>query len=346
LSSVNYFFPSATIIITEAINNARSRALESLINFGFWVRRHLPEDKVPEVTNILTKRISDDTEIPLTRPEHALLGRHFGNIYALNRDWAAQQKDIFFPQENETVWRDAFASYIFFNHPFKQLFEILRDDFSYATQNINVLTSDKEDGKELVDRLGQHLFTYYLWEVYPLTGEESLIERFYDKTTNDRSHWAQLFDYVGRSLKKSGDHLDRALIDRIIAFFNWRFEVAEPLELQEFTFWLEAECLDPAWRLRSYSKILDLKGIKDMGLFLEVKALNKLIPDNLPLVVECFVKITDDMDQGNQMYISAKEAKPTIKTGLNAEDPQVRENAERAKENLLRLGHFGYLDIE
>jgi hypothetical protein len=68
--------------------------------------------------------------------------------------------------------------------------------------------------------------------------------------------------------------------------------------------------------------------------------------DNLPLVVQCFAKITDAMDQGNQMYISAKEAKPIIKAGLNAKDPHVRENAERAKENLLRLGHFGYLDIK
>jgi len=39
--------------ITEAINNTRSRALESLVNFGFWVHRHLPVDNLPEVTDIL-----------------------------------------------------------------------------------------------------------------------------------------------------------------------------------------------------------------------------------------------------------------------------------------------------
>jgi hypothetical protein len=46
------------------------------------------------------------------------------------------------------------------------------------------------------------------------------------------------------------------------------------------------------------------------------------------------------------MYISVKEAKPILKAGLTAEDPQIRENAERAKENLLRLGRFDYLDVE
>ena len=332
--------------ITEAINNTRSRSLESLVNFGFWIRRQLPEDQLPEVTDILAERLSENAEIPLTRPEQALLGMHFGNLCTLNRDWAAQQREIFFPQANGAVWQDAFGSYIRFNRPVKLTFEILRGEFEYAIENLNILANEKGDGRELIDRLGQHLFTYYLWEVYPLTGDESLLECFYDKTKDDRKRWGQLFDHVGRSLRNSGRYLDKTLTDRIIAFFDWRFEATEPLELQEFTFWLEAECLGSDWRLQSYSKILDLGRGKDVGLSLEVRALNKLLPNHLALVVECFAKITDAMDQGTQMYISADEAKPILKAGLTAEDPQVRENAERARENLLRLGRFDYLDVE
>jgi len=331
--------------ITEAINNTRSRALESLVNFGFWIRRQLPEVHLPEVTDILAKRIAEDAEIPLTRPEHALLGMHFGNLCTLNRDWAAQQREIFFPQAKQSVWRDAFGSYIRFNRPVKLTFEILRGEFEYAIENLNILAAEKDSGKELVDRLGQHLFTYYLWEVYPLTGNESLLDRFYDKTKDDRKRWVQLFDHVGRSLRNSGRHLEKALTDRIIAFFDWRFEAAEPIELQEFTFWLEAECLDPDWRLQSYSKILDLGRGKDVGLSLQVRALNKLLPNHLALVVECFAKITDAMDQGAHMYVSADEAKPILRAGLNVNDPQVRENAERARENLLRGGRFDFLDV-
>jgi predicted nucleic acid-binding protein len=332
--------------ITEAINNTRSRALESLINFGFWVRRQLPEDPLPEVTDILEKRIAEDAEIPLTRPEHALLGMQFGNICILDRDWAAQQRRIFFPQTNEFVWWDAFGSYIRFNQPAKLTFEILRDEFEYAIKNLNILVTQKGDGKELIDRLGQHLFTYYLWKVYPLTGNESLLERFYNKTKDDRKRWGQLFDHVGRSLSNSGRQLDKVLTERIITFFDWRFEAAESLELQEFTFWLKAECLDPSWRLQSYSKILDLGLVKDVGLSLQLRALSKLLPNHLALVVECFAKITDVMGPDTQMYISADVAKPILKAGLNAEDSQVCENAERARENLLRLGRFDYLDIE
>lgn len=118
------------------------------------------------------------------------------------------------------------------------------------------------------------------------------------------------------------------------------------MELQEFTCWLEAECLDPEWRLKSYAKILDRGLIKDAGLWIEVRVLNKLLANHLALVVECFAKITDVMKQGMQVYISPDEAKPIIKAGLTAEAIQVRENAERAREKLLRLGCFDYFNFE
>lgn len=331
--------------IAEAINRTRSRAVESLINFGFWIRRHLPEDPVSEVTNILSNRVAEDAEIPLTRPEQALLGMHFGSLCGLNRDWAVEQREVLFPQADVPVWRDAFGSYIRYNRPVKVTFEILRGEFEYALEHINVLTAEQDDGKELVDRLGQHLFSYYLWQVYPLKGDESLLARFYEKTKDDRKRWAQLFDHVGRIFRNSGKQLDKEFTDRAIAYFDWRLEAAEPLELQEFTFWLDAECLDSEWRLISYSKILELGCGKDVGLSLEVKALNKLLQAHLPLVVECFAKITDAMEQSTQMYISADEAKPILRSGLNSEDPEVRENAKRARENLLRSGRFDFLDL-
>ncbi|MEH6625627.1 MAG: hypothetical protein V7739_04230 [Motiliproteus sp.] len=338
--------PSHDDPITEAINNTRSRALESLVYFGFWIRRYLPEDTVPEVTSILSNRMGRDAEVPLTRPEYALLGRQFGNLCVLNRDWCIDQLGTLFPKDNVPVWQDVFGSYIRFNRPAKVVFEILQGEFEYLLERLDDQTIEKAEDRELVDMLGQHLFTYYLWEVFPLTGEESLLARFYDKTRNDREHWAQLFDHAGRSLRNSGNHLDKALVDRAIAYFDWRFETAEPLELQKFTFWLEAECLDSEWRLRSYAMILDYGREKNAGLSLEMRALNKMFPDHLSLVIECFAKITGTMDQDTQMYLSADEAKPILRAGLNAEEAQTREAAERAREDLLRLGRFDYLDMQ
>lgn len=331
--------------INEAINNTRSRALESLVNFGFWIRRHLPEDPLPEVTDILSRRLAENSDSALTRPERAILAMHFGNLCALNREWAICHRERLFPQASATDWQDAFGSYLRFNRPTKTTFEILREDFEFALSNISLLTITKVTREEFVEKLGQHLFTHYLWVAYPLRGDQSLLERFYEKTNGDVANWAQLFDHVGRLLRNNGKELNKDLCERVVTFFDWRLEVAEPQELQQFTFWLDAECLDPEWRLRSYSKVLDLRRGKDKGLYQEVRYINKLLPRHLPLVTECFLKITNAMDHDKQIYISDDDAKPILRAGLSAEDPRIRQDAERARENLLRLGRFDYLDL-
>lgn len=332
--------------ITEAINNTRSRALESLINFGFWVRRSSQEDAVPEVIDILDKRLGLETECALTKPEYAFLGLHFGHLCILNQDWARENKGNLFPHDNMPIWREAFGGFLRYSHPAKLTFDILRQDFELALDNLEQFYGDKDSRRDLIDRLGQHLFSYYLWEVYPLTGEESLLAKFYERTAEDRERWAQLFDHVGRSLRNSGKNLDDSLIERINTYFDWRFEAGEPQELHEFTFWLDAECLKPEWRLEAYLKILDLRGTKKNGLSIEMDSLVKLLMDHQAQVVQCFAKITDLLDRGSNIYISAKEAKTILKTGLNSGDSKIREDAERARENLLRIGRFDFMEIE
>lgn len=330
--------------VTEAINNTRSRALESLVNFGFWVRRQLPADSVPEVTDILSARTAEHAEVPLTRPEHALLGVHFGHLCILNRDWTVRYREAVFPQTNPSVWKAAFDSHIRFSRPAKATFDVLRDDFRHAIDNLDIFVQENGDNHEIVDRLGQFVFTFFLWDIYPLTGEESLLEHFYEKTADDRERWGRLFNYVGRSLSDSGRQLDEVLVGRALAYFDWRFEAAEPQELQEFTFWLQAECFNSYWRLQSYSKILSLGGVNNIGLFLQVSALKKLLQTDLALVVECFAKITDTLDQSSQMYIRAEEAKPILEAGLASDVLQAKEDAMRARENLLKLGRFDFWD--
>ena len=117
--------------IIEAINNTRSRALQSLIHFGFWIRRQLLEDPVLEVTTILSSRI---TEGLLTRPEHGLLGRGFYDLYRLDKDWSIAHIDSIFPREQELFWKDAFSSYIRFNRPVEKIFLVLQEEFEYALE--------------------------------------------------------------------------------------------------------------------------------------------------------------------------------------------------------------------
>ena len=331
--------------MSNAINNTRSRALEDLAQFGFWVRRHDEQDNVPEVTSILEARFKTDAEYPLTMPEYAMLGRCYGQFWYLNPTWVAKHKAVFFPQGDLPSWIEAFRGFLIFTRPFKPTFDILRDDFVFALDHLADLEGRNYSIKEPINTLGQHLFTYYLAKVYPLKGEDSLLEKFYEKTIDDKQQWARLFSHIGWSMGYSGDHLEQDLIDRIIAFFDWRLAQKAPEELQKIALWLEAEYFDPDWRLDAYSKILDISLPDDMGRASVLTVLNGMLESHTEKVVACFAKMTDYIDQNDSFYIDADEAKLILKAGLENEDESIRENAARAQETLLSAGRYNFLDL-
>ena len=331
--------------LTEAINNTRSRALEALVNFGLWLRRNEPEADVSSVTTILEKRFDANAEHRMTVPEYAILGKNYVSVSSLDTTWATEHKSDFFPQGALHNWLIAFGNLLVFTRPNKAIFESLRGEFDFALQHIEDFEGQELLGREPSDVLGQHLFAYYLWGVYPLRGEESLLERYYCQTKDDRNRWGKLFNHIGRGLHNSGKNLDSALKDRATEFFEWRLGAEEPQELREFTFWLRAECLDPEWRLDAYSRTLDHWHPDNRWIRIQVEYLCEMLSENTAKVVECFAKVTDRLDD-HTLYIRTESAKDILQAGLRNREERVRRNAERARENLLRRGRIDLLDLE
>ena len=339
------FFRDKSHLIREAINNTRSRALFHLTDFAKWVQTHNPEDRLHDLTSILETRFGNDAESPLTMPERAILGLQYGNLFTLNQEWAIEHKADFFPQKDFPNWGVAFGSFLVAHLACIPFFEALKEDYSLAIDHLEELDGVRFFGEEATEKLGQHLLDYHcLWNLYPLYGDGSLLERYYSKTTGDRKQWANLFDHFGRSLSKSKNTLEGALRDRVVAFFDWRFQKGEPEELRLFGFWLKAECLDPEWRLDALMKLLDLNQWKERKLFLMLDSLERMLESHPAKVVECFALMTETFNHGD-LYLKST-VKTLIVAGLNSEDYNVNEDAERARENLLRGGEFDLSDFE
>ena len=210
-------------------------------------------------------------------------------------------------------------------------------------ENIDSFENHDISGREPGNALGQHLFTYYLWDLYPLRGDESLLEQFYRQTDEKREHWANLFKDIGHRLRNSGKDLDQNLKERMKKFFEWRLKQEEPIELKCFTFWFQAECLDAEWRLNAHSKVLDVCKIEDWGS--HFKTLCEMLPNHTAKVVECFFKLTEWGKEDN-FYILPEEAKTILRAGFKSSDDDVRKNAERALNNLIKSDRFDLLDME
>ena len=336
--------------LTEGINNTRSRALEALVKFGFWLRRHEPECEVPEVTKFLEKRFLSEIDYPLTPPEYAILGKNYISIYNFNKKWAIDHKSDFFPQvqSKRQEWYSAFSSFILCNGAVKPIFEILKEDFNFALQHLSDFKKHDHIARQPIDVFGERLFNYYLWGMFSLKGQESLLEQFYVKTDKTREHWANLFKSIGHRLSSTGKHLDLNMKERVKKFFKWRFKQEEPTELRYFTYWLQAECLEAKWRLKSYSKVIDVCKAGDCEVEnweIYLQELCQMLPKHTAEVVECFLKLTDDIWNKN-IYIQTEEARTILKAGFNSTDERVCQQAVQARENLLRAGRFDLLDLE
>lgn len=331
--------------LTEGINNTRSQALDNLVKFGFWLRKHEPQCEVHEVTTLLEKRFSSETGYLLTPPEYAILGKNYLSIYNFNKKWAIAHKSDFFPQapSKRQEWYAAFSSFMLCNRAVKQIFEILKDDFNFALQHLSDFKKHDLIAQQPIDVFGEHLFNYYLWEMFPLKGQESLLKQFYQQTDKKREYWANLFKSIGHRLLSNGKHLDPSIKGRIKEFFEWRLKQEEPMELRHFTSWLEAECIEVEWRLNAYSNVLDVCEVEDWRI--HFKTLSKMLPDHTAKVVECFFKLTE-WSKTDHFYIQTEGTKAILKAGLESSDEGVQQNAAQAHDNLLREGRFDLLDLD
>ena len=134
--------------LIEGLNNTRSRALENLVTFGFWLRDHGSDTNISKVTTILERRFSPETNYPLTLPEYAILGKNYLLICSLNETWAIEHKSDFFPQNKLPEWGAAFSSFVLCNQAFKPIFKILKDDFNFALQHLRNIKNRNQGGRE------------------------------------------------------------------------------------------------------------------------------------------------------------------------------------------------------
>ncbi len=342
-------------LMDEAINNIRSSGLKTLVKFGFWIRRHDEKAKVSEVTSILEKRFALAKERPLTLPEYAMLGAEYPRIYFLDQIWAEEHKLNFFPKDKRKEWLAAFGSFLHWHQPYLPIFEFLREEFVFALENLKDMEKDNSAGENLIDVIGQKLFTYYLWGVYPLRGEESLITRYYQKTKTTKEQWKSLFTWVGFVLQNHDGNMEEKLLDRFKEFFEWRLNAGETAELGEFFLWMEAECLEAEWRLDACYRVLDFIGsveVKDSddfgGVFKALRELRGMLGRQTAKVVKCFAKMTDIAIKNNStyFYIPSDDAKAILKAGIESKDEVVRKNAERAQEKLLKMERFEFLNLD
>ena len=156
-----------------------------------------------------------------------------------------------------------------------------------------------------------------------------------------------MVEYLGDRLVNTKKPLEDDFETKLAQFFEWRLKAGDANELNQFSIWLRAECLDAKWRLDAYSKVLDATKDSSLhGVMIISDALEKMLRRvHTNKVVECFAKLTDTPAHST-FYVRLETAKNIIRAGLNGNDEDAQSNARRARDNLLRKGYFDLLNLE
>ena len=327
---------------SQAINCTRSRALEGLIQLAVQLKRHSAKADSSFVAEILEQRISGEPGLPLTIPEYAVLGKRLSDLLSLGEGWVASRQPNFFPQDSLPKWRATFGSLLHYDAYNTRVFEAIRDQFVFALDSLHDLEQEDSTSRDLIGDLGNHLFVYYLCGTFPLRGPESLLARFFENTSGNRVRWAKLFTDAGFVMRRANNPPVED-IERAKEFCIWRLEQGDEWELEGFWIWLEAECLEPEWRLNFYSRTLDICHQKGAMLYGVVRTLEGFLPEHLGAVVECFAKLIENLDT-DRFTVQEDAAKQILQVGLESTDDDVNRNAKRVLDNLLRRGRSEFLD--
>ncbi len=227
---------------TSALNHVRSKALGAIIEkFAYYFATTLEEKISGEIEgrpSRLESKVLDVLVSKLDRLQernlavHSVYGRDLRLLYWLDNNWLQRHLGDIFPdgEDNDSVARfvAAWDSYVVFNKPHKELFELLHPRYVRAIDNLS---------KGLVTRthlqpdqsLAAHVLSSYLYgesDGRLPEAEASLFTQFFDKAPADTRGSAIWI--LWNTLKKEPANVER-LWPRVREIWRWRIDVASSM---------------------------------------------------------------------------------------------------------------------
>lgn len=339
---------------TLSINTVRGQAMHAVVRYALWIRRHAEETEdqelneasfyeMPEVRRVLDRHLDVDVEPTLTI--RSVYGQWFPWLNQVDPEWASDNVPAIFPRsDRHRVLRNAaWDTYISMSKLYNDVFDVLREEYSYAVENVGAGDRQGAFHRHPDESLGIHLVNFY-WHGKIDLEEDGLLDRYFRKTSPElRGH---VLDYMGRSLEQAEDNIPDEVLRRLQRFWEWRLESTRSgdgaQELAYFGRWFISDKFAEGWSVNQLRNALELAG--------EIEARPWVI-DRLPELSERFpctcmeclrlIGVSEEavlVLGGSRM----QQAREILREGLQSGDGKVRE---KARSVVHRLGAHGYLDL-
>jgi hypothetical protein len=343
-----------------SINTTRGEAMHTVFRYALWVRKHL--EKLPdaneeilalgfqsmqEVREVLDSHL--DPELEPSVAIRSVYGQWFPWIVLIDPRWAADKVAKVFPsQEALRDFRSAaWNTYIIFCGPYDNVFDILREEYRHAVEEIGRTSRDKHQIADPEERLAEHLMTLYWRGKLHLDDSAGLLALFYSKASD--SLCGHAFEFVGRSLHNTKDTVPSNILDRLQNLWAYRQSLirtnATPTnhtnELAAFGWWFVSGKFGDAWAIPQLIQSLSITG-KTAAEHLVIERLATLAEAMPHETVQCLDRMIEGDKDGWRASAWGNQTRTILAAAIRGGDPVARESAE----NLVhRLGARGFLDF-
>lgn len=342
--------------LTLSINTTRGEAMHAVVRYALWVNRHIKEaneddervsrgfDDMPEVRAIFDHHL-DPANDP-SQAIRAVYGQWLPWLITLDQNWVEQSLSKIFPTEERLrALRDAaWKTYIVYNEPYNNIFQVLREEYRHAINRIGEEPSQESRDPEKPDhRLADHLMILYGRGILSLDEEELIIQfytRAYDKLCA-HSLW-----FVGQTL---GEEVPLDVLERFQALWHQRLDaasnsaspVSHTAEMTAFGWLFSSRKFDETWA------ITQLKNALEISRWVEpdhevVEYLATLAPTFTTLAVACLSIMVEGDKEGWGIRYWSTQARTILASALSNPNVETQQSAEAL---IHRLGERGYWEF-
>lgn len=336
-----------------AINSTRGEAIQTVIQYALWVRRHLEKD--PNAADKLENGFNEMLEVRSVLEEHldiskdpsfairSVYGKFFPWLQLMDPKWTQENVLRIFPaEEDQRAYYDvAWNTYITFCSPYDKVFEILGNQYALAVSSINV---PKKGGLgDPNEELVEHLMVFYWRGKLILEEPNGLLQKFWRIASGElRGHAIQ---FIGRSIYNEKDAVPAHIIERMKNLWQERLAEAKSApdaasyvsEMNAFGMWFVSKKFDDNWALMQLIEVLKISGRIDRS-NLVVGHLAELVTQMPNEVVEALHLIVEGKEESG-IYSWRDTAKEILGKALLT-------TAKKSAEDLINyLGRLGYLEF-
>ncbi|MEQ9548948.1 MAG: hypothetical protein RIM23_04945 [Coleofasciculus sp. G3-WIS-01] len=324
-------------LINLSFNITSSAAMHTVIHYAFWVQQHSDGegqavqnfDKMPEVREILESHlVSNKDSSPVIQ---AVYGYRFQSLLTLDLDWTTQNVEMIFPKdESLRELRDAaWEGYITYHSPDAKLFNILREEYSHAIEQIDKSIYEWQHLPESGESLAEHLMQFYWNGTLNLGESDNLLEGFFAKAPEQ--HRQYFMRRIGWLVSNNQSTIEPEYLERLKQFWEWRVSMARSSpapdlhtsELKTFGKWFASGKFDNNWAITQLKEVLRLANYVNNDSIL--RHIAALAPSQPLDAFECLRLIADrTLDL---IYLDQESSRIILSTALQCEDEKTRKAA-------------------